>query len=330
MSAKPDFRRGAEAAKEATRGGNYARTEFFSLEDGKTAILRFLTDADEWITVAQHQMIKTKAQPDGYTGNWPERMGCVCRDDDAFAGIYDDCYICSYLVDGDKIKKPSSRIWALACLREEVLGDGSTELGGPEMKGKRVGLRDMTREVTISAKEAADGKPARKEETITEKAVVVVNMGWKNFFGVLEGYAAKYGTVLDRDFWIKRNGAGLDTSYQIISEDPIMSNGEVFDLREPKFMERYETNIDLVEIITDRSSNEFYARFFDPRFSSDDDGEVKATGATPEAKPTTDVDPERMEALANRVRGYKDDGKPAEAGDGEKAVASSGGMKDFG
>ena len=61
------FRRGAEAAAEATKGGQFARTEFFKMKDGETGHLRFLTDANPdsegrggWIAAQQHQMIKTK------------------------------------------------------------------------------------------------------------------------------------------------------------------------------------------------------------------------------------------------------------------------------
>lgn len=340
MSATPNYRRGAEAAKEASKGGgNFARTEFFKLDDGEVAILRFLTDAEPepdgsggWINVLQHQMIPTKPKPEDYTGNWPERMGCVCRNDEAFIGVYEDCYICDHIVDGNKVKKPGTRTWALACIREEVLGDGSEELGGPSELGKRVGLRDATREVTIPAKEAADGQPARKEEKITEKKIVVVNMGFKNFFGILQAFAAKNGTILDRDFWIRRSGAGLDTQYQIVSEEPIrMENGEVFDLRESKFMDRYKTNLDLIDTITERSDNEFYARFFDPRYSADDKGSIKETGASPEAKPSTEIDADKMANLAARVRNYPSADSENEAG--EKApepAVPGGGMKDFG
>lgn len=331
-----NFRRGADAAQEASKaGGNFARTEFFKIEDGKTAILRFLTDAEDWIVVDQHQMVPTKGRPADYPtdANWPEKMGAVCRNDPAFEGVYEDCYICDHIVDGKKVRKPGARTWALACLREEVVEDG-----------KVVGLRDLTREVTIPEK---DGQP---EKTVTEKAIVVVNMGFKNFYAILQGFAGRYGTVLDRDYWVKRSGAGTDTTYQIVPLDPIETEQGRFDLRNEGMMARYETDMNLEDIISERADDEFYARFFDPRFTATKDGVVK-TGEAPAAapaQPEQDVSAERMAALADRVKGYGPQGgqgeqqaaapaqeAPAPPDDHapptqQAAPAGAGGMRDFG
>lgn len=318
------FRKGAEAAKDASKGGSFARTQFFGLKDQESTILRFLTDADVWITVDQHQMIPTKAKPSDYPAdaNWPERMGSVCRRDPAFS--YGECYICDFLVGQVKsgkgvLKKPGGRTWALACLREEVKEDG-----------KVVGLRDKTREVTIAEK---DGQP---ERTITEKAIVVVNLGYKNFFSILEGFAGRYGTILDRDYWIKRSGDDKDTTYQVVPMDPIDTERGRFDLREPEFMQRYKSDLDLETTISERADDDFYARFFDPRFSSSKDGKIEATGAVPDAPaaPSGEVDAERLAALSQRVKGYGGGDAPASETPAESAkepatAASGGGMKDY-
>ncbi len=290
----PAFRKGAEASQEASKGGNFARTQYWGLEDGKACILRFLTDHDEWIVVDQHQMIPTKPKPADFEGNnWPEKMGCVCRSDPAFAGIYSECYVCDFIVDGKKIKKPSARTYALACLREEVIEDGVV-----------VGIKDSTREVVIPAK---DGQPEKK---VVEKAIVVVNQGYKNFFSALKGFAGHYQTVLDRDYYIKREGNGTDTDYTIIPLDPIVidEKGTKLDLRVLEFMARYENDIDLGQIVGDKASDEYFARFFDPRFTANKEGVVSQTGAAPEPKPQNDVDAEKLAALAGRIKGY--DGQP--------------------
>lgn len=313
-----NFRKGAEAAKEAVKSaGNFAKTNFFGLGDGETAILRFLTDADDWITVDQHQMVPTKGKPADYPkdARWPEKMGCVCRKDPAFD--FGECYVCENLVDGKKVKKPGARQWALACLREEVMEGG-----------KVVGYRDKTREVVIPEK---DGQPEKK---VTEKAIVVVNMAYKNFFSILEGFAGRYGTILDRDYWIKRSGDDTSTTYQVVPIDPIQTQDGIFDLREPQFMARYEHNLDLGEIISERASDEFYAKFFDPRFTVEDGKIIKAGDASapaPEA-PESDVDPDRMEALASRVKGYGGAAasESPKADESPKEPAAAGGMRDFG
>lgn len=295
-----NFRKGAEAAKEASKAGNFAKTEFFSLDDNEKAVVRFLTDADEWIVVDQHQMILTKPKPDGFEGNWPEKMGAVCRKDPAFE--YGECYICENIVDGKKVKRPAARSWALACLREEV-----------QEEGRVVGYKDATRTVT---RKKQGGKDDETEE-ITEKSIVVVNLGYKNFFGILQGFAGFYGTVTDRDYVIQRSGSSTDTTYSIIPLDPIdvpvkkdgQPIGESARLGKfhPNWSERYATDLDLERIVSERASAEFYARFFDPRFvvvGEGDERKVVATGSSAAPPPSNDVDPDRMAAIANRVKSY--------------------------
>lgn len=342
------FRRGAEAAKEASKGAAFDRTKFFGIEDKEKIVVRFLTDANidpatidaehpegygAWITVQQHQMVTTKARPDDYPkdSKWPERMGAVCRKDPGIAA--DDCYICDFLVDGKKLKKPSGRTWAWACIREEVVEDGKLQ-----------GYKDKTREVTRK-------KPDSEEtETIVEKDVVVVNMGWKNFFSILSGYAGHYGTVLDRDYVITRDGDDTSTTYSIIGLDPIVidDKGTRLDMRNPEHLKRYgwgsalEAEEALVAVISERASDEFYARFFDPRVQVKDD-QVISTGAT--ATPVAeqaDADPARLAELASRVKGYAaPEASAPEAAPAQEAPAAtteapqpaaaapSGGMKNF-
>lgn len=317
----PNFRKGAEEARKASKSGAFARTEFFHLEDGESTILRFITDHEEWITVDQHQMVPTKGKPEGHDGNWPEKMGAVCRKDEAFD--YGECFICDFVVDGKKVRKPTARSWALACVREEV-----------KEEGRIVGYRDKIREVTRKDK---DGK----EETVKEKAVVVVNMAWKNFFSIMKGFAEFYGTVLDRDYHIKRDGDDQGTTYQIVPMDPIVidDKGTKFDLRDPQFATRYSdtekggSDIDLEAVVGERADDEFYARFFDTRYKvsvSKEGDKVEATGATPEVpKPDVDVDDEdKLAALAQRVQSYG--GSESEGNGGTPAPAPAGAAKDLG
>lgn len=328
----PAFRRGAEASQEASKASTFARTQYFGLENGKSCIVRFLTDHDEWIVVDQHNNVPTKAKPADYEGqNWPERFLAVCRNDPAFAGMYSDCYICDHLVDGKSLKKPSARTYALACLREEV-----TE------NGRVIGIKDSEREVTIPAREAKDGKPAQPERKVMEKAVVVVSQGYKNFFSALKGFAGHYGTVLDRDYYIKREGSSTDTEYTIIPLDPIvLEGGKRFDVRDPEVAKRYEHDIDLGQVVADKASDEFYARFFDPRFAVTKEGAVEKTGADPTPKPENEVDGDKMAALASRIKGYTPGGNGGATAPQDPAdphppqpvgapTAPTGGMRDFG
>lgn len=333
-----DFRTGAEAAEEASKSTQFAKTHYFSLSENEndpnnTAILRFLTEKTDWIVVDQHNSVPTRPAPADAKGNWPSKMGAVCRRDVALKAMYPDCFICDHLVNGTTIKKASARTWAYAVLREEVIENGQV-----------VGIRDQTREV---AKVDADGKATG--EVYEEKAIVVVNMGFKNFFSALQGFANHYKTVLDRDYLIKRKGSGTDTIYSIIPLDPITTgDGTVFDLRNPQFADRYQPSQPLGEVVLERSSNDFYARFFDTRVpipaSNGTAASTQAT-ATPAAaaaaapaetpRPGGDMDPARVQALAERVKGYSA-GTPAAAAPAAAAAAPAAaaaaaptGMRDF-
>jgi len=304
----PNFMKGSEAAEQAAAksgGGRFARVEYFSLEDKESAILRFLTEHTDWITVNQHQMVPTKAKPADFEGdNWPDKMGAVCRYNSAFQGEYSDCYICDNKLEKNrqgKVKQPQPRTWALACVREEV-----------KEGGKVVGIRDKTREVK---RKKADSD---EMELTIEKDIVVVRFAWSNFWHNIQAAAGVYGTVLDRDFFIKRSGSGLDTEYNSLPLDPITTeNGDRFDLRNPEYMKLYANDYNLEEIITKQSSDEYYARFFDPRATVDKEGNVKEASAEAQAagpaKSDNDMAEDRLKALQDRVKSYGSE-QPSEGG----------------
>lgn len=342
--AVPALRRGGEGAQEAAEaagGGRFQKVHYFSLEKDETAVLRFLTDSPDWIYVNQHQFVPTKPKPAGYDKKWPKSMTAVCRKDPAFAAMYPDgCYVC----DGDIVNdygkpiKPNPRVWALACRREEVKEDG-----------KVVGYRDATRE----EEEFKDGEATGKK--ITVKDIVVVNAAFSNFFGALQGYYSVFGTVLDRDYHITRTKDGKDTDYNIIGLNPIQDprfEGGVYDVRVPEVAERYKNDIDLVKVITEKTTDEFYGRFFDPRYvEKPKEGEGGAQGsqdapqgapAEQQGKPASDVSDEALAAMQARVRGFSGDAKqedtppssdggaPASGGDAAPAAApAAGGFRNF-
>lgn len=305
----PSFRRGGDAAEEAAKsGGNFSRDTFFALEDGEGVYVRFVTDEPDWISVDQYSFLPTKPAPAGWKGNWPKHMSAVSRSDEAFTGMFADDYAKEFMRDREgKPFKPSSRTWAYVCLREEVKEDG-----------RIVGFRDKTREISYEK----DGK------TVTEvvKDIRIVNLGWKNFFAPIKGYAKHYGTLLDRDIYIKRKGSGQnDTTYETVPMDPTPS----WDLRNPEVAAQYKPERPLEEVVTERASDDYYRRFFDHRFTVeiDDKGGERAAEApgapvAQQTRPATDVDQSRVASLADRVMNYA---APATA----PAEAAPGGLQNF-
>lgn len=338
------YSEGSEAAREAAKSSNikFDRTEWFGLDaspagvasGANRCIMRFLSDHVRvegqpdlipWITVDQHSMIPTKAAPPKEPGDdkeraWPKAMGAVCRNDKIFKVRYGDCYICTMKKPDGKKYYPGNRTWALGVLREEVLGDGTPEFGGPERKGQVLGVRDKTKEVVVVGE---DGKIVEGEVKVV-KCYVKVNMGWKNFFGPLSGLAGYYHTVLDRDYHILREGTGPnDTIYTFAPMDPIsMADGTMFDVRNPDVRAKYYADApDLRTFVAEQASTEFYQRFFIPGvFTKAPTGAAAATKtadgpAVVPAAPSSEPSTERLTALKDRIVGY---GPAAAAADTSK------------
>jgi hypothetical protein len=313
---KPAFNKGGEAAVAAAEaGGNFARLEYLgSILKGPddSVTLRFITDSagdDSWIFVKQHGFIKTKNAP-ADAKSWPKVMPAICRYDSAFAGMYHDCAICDLQITDDFDKyKPAIRVWALACVRVPVIAtqemiDESDGKIPPALLGKPVGYADDTREV-----EQVDDKGEPTGKKVLEKRIIVVNQGVKNFFSYLQGIAAYHGTVCDRDVAITRVGEKIKTDFRIIPLDktPALQPGtEKWD-RYAKAIK--EQGISIEDRLTEMSSDEYFAKFFDPRVSAPaSDAKGDAATPPPVAAPSNDVNPDALKALREQVAGR---GKPA-------------------
>lgn len=319
------FRKGAHVAeqeanrrkaeREAAQG---PKIEYFKLSDGGSMVLRFLDDYKEWYVTSQHSFVPTKGAPAGVTDDqrakWPKTMGAICRRDPSFE--YDDCFICDHMEKPDGKKYwPSNKLWARAVVREAFRGTQEMADDGliPQKKvGRVAGYIDAEEEVELTD---ADGKVTG--EKAMRKKVVLINAGMKNFFGALQGFGQIYETVLDRDYSITRKGDGLDTDYSIVSLEP----DPTFDLTDPKIRAEYEAYAkdaglsieDLEKLLSERASDEFYAKFFDTTKtvetkSKKDKGEKasdepQGAPAEQQVKPMeSGVDPAKLQAMKDRVR----------------------------
>jgi hypothetical protein len=305
------FRTGAEDAQKSSKRASFARAVYFQMKDGETKIIRLLTEHDSWINVNEHNFVPTKPAYEGYKGDkWPSHSSAICRNTKMQneQPMFGDCFICEFV--GGRPGRAAARTFGLAVEREEVREDG-----------KLLGFRDKTREV----KRKVEGK----EETKTEKAIVIVDQAWSNFWNILDGFAKEYGTILDRDYKVTRNGDDKDTTYQIVPMERIPWNDPdtgkqteaydgYFDVRNPKVAARYEDAPDLADELSRRASEEYYSMFFDTRvaYKPKDDAASTAQAehaATNTEKPSGDADPARLQALRNRI---------LDSGDGNGAAAA--------
>lgn len=312
-----NFRTGMEAAEEAAARTAFNRTEFLSIEDGKSVDVRFLTDHNQVITVNQHNNIQTRTAPDGYQGKWPQKMSAVCRMDEnegkRVFPQFEDCFLCIQHANAteEKIKgilKPKPRGWGLAVIRKVAYVDG-----------RAVGMEDEMVEVEI------DGKK------VMQPKVVIVNFSWNNFWSGLSGITDLHKTWLDRDIRIIRKGSDLDTDYNFAAMDPVdfetgsgIEVKERFDLRKPEHRERYSMAPDLGEIVYERATDEFYDRFFDTRHPQPkQEGQQSASsgGGETSKPPSNEPSQADLDAMAARVAGQQ---APAPSEGGEMAVPSFG------
>lgn len=279
-----NFARGGQDAKEAAREqashGGFKKINYLRLADGESKVIRLIDDHDEWIWIHQHSMVPTKGAPEDYKPesgkSWPANMGAVCRKSQTrngelvFPEYAGECFICDEMTN-PKNKRgkyyPSIRVWARAVVRKEIKGteamikskdnpDGIE----PWEVGQTVGLVDAEVEV-----EETDAEGKSTGSTRMEKDVVVLNFGMGNFFSKFQACAEAYGTVLDRDYRVTRDGEGLETDYHPIGMDKLYDNGVLFTLQDPKVREPYLKVVDLESIIEEQASDDYYDKFFDTR-----------------------------------------------------------------
>lgn len=305
------FRKGGQGAQQEAEqtGGGFARTEYLKVEDDGQVTLRYLTDSPDWIYVDQHAGAPTKNKPEDFSGNWPKSMPATCRYDEAFKGVHTDCYICDAGLTNTYGKpcKPTIRVWALACLREEVIGTKEMVAKGEieeSQVGKRLGFKDAMREIADR-----DEKGQETGKTRLERAIVVVNMAPSNYFNGLQSLYGVYGTVCDRDYVVKKSGKGKDTAYNHIPLDPTPNLKPGMERWEKYEKSVKEQNISLEEIISDKASDDYFARFFDPSKTPAPRGGGENTsggGQAPEAPaaPADEVDADALAAMRARVRGH--------------------------
>jgi hypothetical protein len=332
------FAKGGQQAREEVKKSlpSFNRVKYLNLSDGESIVLRLIDDSPDWIFIQQHGFVPTKGAPKDWEGKdgkkWPASMNAVCRKaknqgDLVFPEHGGECFICDHMKGNDRSKdgkyRPSIKLWARAIVRDEIKGTKAmVEAGLIEAHevGTTVGFQDHEIEVQDTDK---DGKPVG--DPTKQPEIIVLNMGMKNFFGALQASYDAYGTVLDRDYRITRRGEKLDTEYDIVPMDPIMTKDEEsgrmvkFTLAKDEIREPYLKLLDLEEVITEQASDRHYATFFDTtkeiptRAKKDDKAETDESGTgtqqqEPEAPSAAD-----LAALRDRMMNNLGSAAPAES-----------------
>jgi hypothetical protein len=295
--------RGAEALKAAAESSNVSFRKihrFGPLKDGESLTLRFITPIGRMPVVRFHNFVPIPKQkiPEGSNLT---TMGAVCRYDRAFTlpdgtRAFSDCWICDNKIQNaqGKVIKATPKMTALACLRREFKREDGT-----------VYMGDHPRTVKIKG-------PDGQEREEQERSLIVVSMPPNNFWDNVMPYGQRTGTLSDRDFDVTRSGEGIATKYIFIAhpEDTELrpdderpaARGEI---RWANYVEAAKNQgLDVDRFIVNQANDEFYARFFDPRFTVNDKGlVVPVSGASPAAAAQAQDDTQKkIAALRQEIR----------------------------
>lgn len=329
------FAKGGQQAREEAKKAypSFAKTKYFSLGDKESTVLRLLDDSQDWIFIKQHGFVPTKGAPKDWDSKgkdgapakkWPERMNAVCRKaknegELVFPEHGGECFICDQMKGNDRAKDgkyhPSIKLWARAIVRDEIKGTKAmVDAGMIEAHeiGTTVGFQDHEVEIQDTDE---DGKAIGDPKKVPE--IVVINMGMKNFFGALQASYDAYGTVLDRDYRITRRGTGLESEYDIVPMDPIMTKDPEtermvkFTLAKESIRAPYLELVDLEKVITEQASDRHYATFFDTtkeiptRAKKDDKGAASEEGTGTQEEAPDAPKAEDLAAMRDRLMNSK-------------------------
>lgn len=160
----------------------------------------------------------------------------------------------------------------IVVLREEYIA---------EVNGERVfKYRDKETEVEVEETYEENGE----EKTRTVKKMVktygIVKQGHKNFWSYLVAYFQKFGTIIDRDYTIERNGSGAnDTQYLFLPGNPIEGLKTKEDLDKV-----YSPPMSLEEWIREQASQERVKKLLLPPEPGEAQEENTQTQADPQSQ----------------------------------------------
>lgn len=263
-------RQGDEDDEPRYSGPGYRREPLFILkETGDTAILRPLSESKHWYKGLTHPYIPTtKPQPEGHEGKWPAGMSATCRKDPmlAGAGLYPEgCPLCTapFKTKFGKTMEEArqDQRYSLFVEREEVVGDGTPEMGGPEFLGKK-GYVDKMVDVPIYD---AEGNPTK--ETVKRPSIVIVPGTMYQVYGNLKTAGEAYGDLRERDFRVKRianpNGKGDLYSWVGLDKiDSILPTTPAWGIYMDAVANWVPGGLSVPRFIGERSAAAYYDRFW--------------------------------------------------------------------
>lgn len=267
------FRKGMESLQEsADRSLLIGSRRFFRWAPGEEKTIRFLTDGEDIILARVHEYVTC------FDGS---KRSFVCR-----RQLDEECELCKS--DDEKASKWRELGYGVAVWRE------------PRRKDGRIVFGTKLEEVEVEK----DGAIVRE----MQPWVGIIAKAPRNFWSWFNGAYQTKGTLLDRDYTIKRVGSGMDTVYQAFPEDP-----------QPLDLEKFAPFVpNLEEMLLGMGSKEYYDRWLhgDP----DDGSSTKSVGKSEVSFDDDDLElikKANLEIAKEAISGTLDDqGGVADGGNG--------------
>lgn len=237
-------------------------------ETGDFAIVRLLAESPDWFRARTHRFVPvTKPKPENQE-RWPKFMSATCRKDPVLRQYFPDgCPIClsplKTKFDKSLDESADDLRYTLAVEREEVIGDGSPEMGGEQYRGVK-GIVDKMIEVPVFDEK---GEPI-KDQFVKRPSIVVISETMYKMFGAIKAVGEAYGSLRNQDIKIKRinnpNGKKGDI-YQAIGLKEVESIKPGTD--------HWQTYMDAVRmwtpqglsaarVVIEKAGDDHYERFF--------------------------------------------------------------------
>lgn len=290
-------------------------------ETGDFAILRFLAESPDWFRARTHRFVPvSKPKPEGQEGKWPKFMSATCRKDPVLRQYFPNgCPICTSPLknqwDKSMDESADDLRYTLAVEREEVIGDGSPEMGGEQFRGVK-GIVDKMIDVPVFGE---DGEPI-KDQFVKRPSIVIVSETMYKMFGAIKAVGEAYGSLRGQDIKIKRipnpNGKKGDI-YQAIGLKEIDSIKPGTDHWET-YLEAARMwtpkGLSPARVVIEKAGDDHYERFFTtggefvlPRQAAPVNNGFAPSGgeatpaSAPKAAPSPEVDQDALDRMRARV-----------------------------
>jgi hypothetical protein len=172
------------------------RIKKLMINDGETAILRFITDGADVILAHMHEMEEV-----GPKGKRFVKRYCT----------KEDTGVCEHCSGGDK-PKGFLYLWSFVYSIIHARQNPQLDINqnAPRWQPIKIGSQTFYK------------------EEVNYPMVFATKVGKKSMYrNAITGFWQEYGTLGDRDYKWSRNGAGLDTIYTLQPKDPTKKSKEV-------------------------------------------------------------------------------------------------------